>query len=333
MKKFMMIYAVVLLLSVTAMAQNKVAVLNPNTSGGVELNVLNSIREIIISIVHNADGYEILERAQLNEITKAIKLQGSDFFDEEKAITEGKAHGAKYLLVSNVEKLGNEYQFSCKLVNLESTKIEKSKVEETTPGVSLTALTRRLVGEMFEKSSTNYQKIVGNDTEKNNTDNKKIMENEAQINNKPQANIKPQDIVLVNDGMKILNGRKVLKDTEVKTLMARMDDALEVYKKGIRQNKTGNGLLYTFAGIAAIGLFTGIGMDAEGMEGMGTALIGAPMIVGSFLAFAAPGIALKVKAKKNIEDAVDLYNHGGYHSSREIKFGITGNGVGMALKF
>jgi len=42
---------------------------------------------------------------------------------------------------------------------------------------------------------------------------------------------------------------------------------------------------------------------------------------------------MKLTSKNLISQAVDSYNRNGGRASMELKFGITGNGVGLVLNF
>jgi len=110
--------------------------------------------------------------------------------------------------------------------------------------------------------------------------------------------------VLVAKGKSVfMNGKELDKD-EVRSIMANTD-ALKLYNKGMSRYKTGKTLLVT--GICIIGY-------------------GVPLII--------TGIIIKNGSKKYIQKAVDMYNKGGKETSgMELKFGFTGNDIGLALNF
>ena len=61
-------------------------------------------------------------------------------------------------------------------------------------------------------------------------------------------------------------------------------------------------------------------------------MVGLP-IIGAGIILTIPGLVIKSNAKKNIAEAVNIYNKSKYTSNAEIKLGFTGNGVGLSLKF
>ena len=120
-------------------------------------------------------------------------------------------------------------------------------------------------------------------------------------------------------------------------------------EKGIKsksQKKTGTALVWT--GIAAIVAGTGFDLaqyfiNDENLEyvqegdiiyGRQTFKLRGAVIGGvTGVALIGTGIGLRYSSKKSLQQSVDMYNSNKKTAQTEIRFGITGNGIGLAINF
>ena len=305
MKRVMITNAIVLLLSVTAMAQDKkVAVFDP--AGSVENSIREIVREEISSIVVNTGEYTVLERSLINKVLEENKFQSGGLVDDAQISEIGKRMGANLVFVSSLTLMGTgNYYISCKMIDVTTARIEKQKTAQTLRGGNdLVEVVKKTVNEMFAKTveATPQSKSVAEE------------ERVLPTNNTPAS-------LLVANGRKVfLNGNQLTKN-EVRAKMANTD-ALRLYNKGIKRNKGGNAWLISGLCLIAGGAVM-IDVD-EDIAAIGLLAGGAMTIT---------GISLKLTSKGPVKKAVDTYNYGGRTSNVELKFGLTGNGVGLALYF
>lgn len=165
----------------------------------------------------------------------------------------------------------------------------------------------------------------------------------GQITPEPVVELLPLADRLTADGCKVFKQGRELTKEEVRGLMMNMD-AIRLYNKGINQNKNGNILLAAGGGMIAVGFLfvanqpiTEVRTDKWGytyeyIDYPYDGIIGVCMATGSVMAITG-GILKFVTSKKFVKQSVDSYNRSGGKASMTLNFGITGNGVGLALVF
>ena len=130
-----------------------------------------------------------------------------------------------------------------------------------------------------------------------------------------------------------LNGIKLSQD-EVRNTMIGSDLPLYLYNKGIKKNRNGNIWSWSGISVSAIGLVLGAinDFDDSSVSNFGSVLCIAGIV--ATLPGTIVGIVLKEDSKKLIEQSVEMYNNSINKSTGiELKFGISGNGIGMVLNF
>ena len=160
----------------------------------------------------------------------------------------------------------------------------------------------------------------------------------------PTVEMLPPAERLTADGRKVYQSGRQLTQNEVRGLMANMD-AIRLYNKGLSRNKNGNIALIAGLGVGVVGgvilpfvfpersyYVSYYGYENEYVnEGYNIAM-GVPCcIVGGLSVIG--GVTLKILSVKSVSQSVYMYNRSGSRASTELKFGITGNGVGLALCF
>jgi hypothetical protein len=116
--------------------------------------------------------------------------------------------------------------------------------------------------------------------------------------------------------------------------MANNPMALQLYNKGISRNEAENSLL-SFGLCASA---TGVACTAASWRNEDDS-VGVSMGIGFFCAGVAmtiTGVTMKIRSIKLVKQSVDMYNRGtGFNKTTgmDLKFGIIGNGVGVALSF
>ena len=150
MKKIIITNVLIVLLSLTAMAQDKkVAVMDP--AGSIEYAIRDIVREEISSVVINASGYTVLERSLINKVLEENKFQQGGLVDDSQISEIGKRMGANLVFISSLTIMGNgNYYISCKMIDVLTARIEKQKTAQTQQGSNdLIDVVKKMVGEMF----------------------------------------------------------------------------------------------------------------------------------------------------------------------------------------
>ena len=141
---------VIAVMSFTAMAQEdrKVAVFEPVGSSGNTIKEI--VREEISYVVVNTVGYSVLERHMINKVLEENRFQASGLVDDTQIVEMGRLMGANLAFVSNVTPLGLNYHISCKLIDVQTGRIEKQNTTQTQRGTGdLTDAVRKTVTEML----------------------------------------------------------------------------------------------------------------------------------------------------------------------------------------
>ena len=153
--------------------------------------------------------------------------------------------------------------------------------------------------------------------------------------------------LLSAEGMKVFHGGVELSKFEVQNLM-KNTNALNFYDSGLKKYHTGNNLLWSGVGATAVGaILAGIGGSstsdysynyADGSYGSGYSSINVVRIVGLGVGIVGIGVGitgfvLKEKGKNQVAQSVEMYNNRKYTSLIEYKFGLTSNGIGLAITF
>ena len=282
-----------------AMGQDKkVAVFDP--AGSVDNTLKEIVREEISSIIVNTGGYAVLERQLINKVLEENKFQMGGLVDDSQISEVGKKMGANLVFVTNITPLGSNFYISCKMIDVQTGRIEMQKTTQTQKGASdLISVVQTVVKQMFKKTTINIETLEA-------------------------------------EGMKIFMNNKLLDQNEVKNTMINTE-AWQYYKEGISQNKKGNTYIYVGLGVAGAGLifttlwdwgYHNFGNWGEGMGSIGVSVAGVGLV-----GFMTPGLVLKSKAKKNVMKSVEKHNRDGNISSAELKFNFTGTGIGMVLNF
>ena len=151
---------VIALLSLAAMAQDRrVAVFDP--AGSVDKAIREIVREEISSIIVNAGGYTVLERQLIDRVLEENRFQASGLVDDSQVSEMGRRMGANLAFVTSITQLGNSIHISCKMIDVETARIEKQRTGQTQHGSNdLIDVLYKTASEMFEYSVKQPEKPV-----------------------------------------------------------------------------------------------------------------------------------------------------------------------------
>lgn len=120
-----LLFAVLLLLPMLAMAQNKkVAVYVNGENAGIN-KVLGSK---LVSAIARSEEYSAIERTSsfLAELSKEQKYQRTGAVDDNELSRLGKQFGVQYICVAAVSEAFNEQYLSARIINVESAQVERT---------------------------------------------------------------------------------------------------------------------------------------------------------------------------------------------------------------
>jgi hypothetical protein len=142
--------------------------------------------------------------------------------------------------------------------------------------------------------------------------------------------VKGQDALFANGENVLKNGHE-LGENAVRTLFAN-SKSYKLYDSGIGLYSAAD-VLYWCTGI--VGLAGVVAASVGGGGGDATVTNVGLYMLGGAATFAIAGISCTISGRHKISKAVELYNNGKMYSSapRELKFGLTQNGVGVILHF
>ena len=121
MKK-LLFFTTMILLSVCAMAQKKVAVMDVKTYPGVKQMHAIMIRGGMETAVGNTAGYEVYDRAAFESIMKEQNFQRSGAVKDSDIKRLGEMAGVKYIIVPEAAAEGNEIYINVKMLDVETGK-------------------------------------------------------------------------------------------------------------------------------------------------------------------------------------------------------------------
>lgn len=126
MKKHFLIFTILMTLSLLAMAQKKIALLEPrvgdgstSVSGMEKAMVRGELRKAIV----NHTGYEAFTRADIDKLMTEQDFQRTGMVSDDQIKKIGVMSGADYICVSTLNKTNTEFYLEAYLVNVESAQI------------------------------------------------------------------------------------------------------------------------------------------------------------------------------------------------------------------
>ena len=334
------------ILGISAMAQEKkVAVFEP--TGSIDANLKAAVRDEISSIVVKTDGYSVILRQQIYRVLEENNVEPNSLVDDLRVSEVGKRMGANLAFMSHITQMGNNYYVSCKLIDVMTAQIVKQETMQTLYGLDdLMDVVNKLANDMLDvveiKSEMPKVEIMPELPKVETTTKFEGMllskGTKVYLNNENEAN------KIINARGKVIDLYKPdkLSKNEVRELMANNTNALWLYNNGVKRNRNGNIFMIYGTSLAAIGgglmLWSSILMESNNgnVTRRSSKLedAGFNILVFASIPVFITGVTLKSVSIKPIRQSVDMYNSGlRQNTSKELKFGITGNGVGLALSF
>ncbi|MDR3246088.1 MAG: hypothetical protein LBT50_06605, partial [Prevotellaceae bacterium] len=113
---------------------NKVAIFEP--SGSVDASVKEIAREEISSVIANIKKYAVLDQQFVNRVLEENNFQPDGLATDSKISEIAKQMGANYVFVASINPLETNYYISCKMIDVQTVRIEKKQSAQTSKGSS-----------------------------------------------------------------------------------------------------------------------------------------------------------------------------------------------------
>ena len=139
-------------------AKPRLAVMTFDTKNVDEATV-QTITELMQSLLENSGLYVMVERAQIARILNEQKLQYNGSVDENTAIRIGKMLGAEKLVLGSVNIIAKDYMFSVRIVDVETGQIDRAGSIRTTL-LDIREGTGELVSMLVEKERKEYENLT-----------------------------------------------------------------------------------------------------------------------------------------------------------------------------
>ncbi|MDL2254848.1 CsgG/HfaB family protein [Bacteroidales bacterium OttesenSCG-928-J16] len=322
-------------ISLTSFSQEakKVAVFDP--VGTVDEGIKIIVREEISSVIVTSDGYTVLERSLIDKVLEENRFQMSGMVDDSQVGEIGKKMGANYVCVSSISSIGTNFYISCKLIDVNTARVEIQKTGRTTKGYNdIDVVALNIAGEMFKQSFVKKEAT-------------------SEVKQEPKVIPVDQTNMLKADKKNIYYQGRKLNRHEIQNLYKNMD-ASRMYEKGYSQNRKGKNLIIWGSVLVGVGIAGSIMKPFAYYESYSSSYysysydnydeaIGIPanimMLVGYIggSGMLGGGIGLKVAGNKNIKKSVESYNREinkfGYNYEKELKLGLTQGGIGFTFSF
>lgn len=318
MKKFFLITLLLMVLAMTATAQNKkmkIAVMDFKAGVGVNTNEVEGLSDMLINTLYESGKFSIVERSQINQVLKEQKFQASELTNEQLAKV-GRILGVESVLIGTVNFLAEHKNIDGSMtgeynVDVRAVGVESGEVVTTAGAAKSSGSTYRA---MMEK--------IGRQLAAN------LMDEEPEVvvlrtGLLTKGNIKD----IFGNYIYYLDGQRLTND-EYMELINNCPESKYYYEKGCKQRKTGRILsIWVPAGCIVTGAIIG------GTIGGNTEYVADGAAVGAFFGgiSALVSIPFYASGKHKKENAYQVYNQYCAKPTASLSFGPATNSIGMGI--
>lgn len=165
MKKFTALTIFALLWANIVLSQDKIKVGVAPTSGTADEGVRAEITDVLIRGIIKS-GFSVVERSQYDKILKEQGLQASDFSDDNSRVEFGNLIGAKYLCISSVNKIAQNYIINYRIVDVQTGEILMSDRKTATETNIMEVINALSEEKLFVVKSSANPKFCGLEIQK-----------------------------------------------------------------------------------------------------------------------------------------------------------------------
>ncbi|MEK6793850.1 MAG: CsgG/HfaB family protein, partial [Spirochaetota bacterium] len=115
------------------------------TAKGVSQMESEAVTELFASALVSSRAFDVLDRANMENILREQQFQQTGCTETACAVKIGKVLNVEYMIYGAVMNIGDKYFVSANMVNIETSKIEKSGQESTDNFKQVNEALRRLI--------------------------------------------------------------------------------------------------------------------------------------------------------------------------------------------
>lgn len=94
-----------------------------NTGSNTQDNLKKALSDTLTTNLSKYQGLTIVERTRLKDAIDELKLGQTGLISQDTAIKIGKTAGSQYVILGSISKIGQTFELSTRLVDIESSKI------------------------------------------------------------------------------------------------------------------------------------------------------------------------------------------------------------------
>jgi TolB-like protein len=120
MKRVILAASILVIAAATLWSQPKVAVLDAIIPQNMDPSVVVPVTEKIVERLVVSGRFTVLDRANIESVLKEREFQVSGMVSDQDVVTAGKYLGADFVVVAKVQKVGDTYFISAKMINIKT---------------------------------------------------------------------------------------------------------------------------------------------------------------------------------------------------------------------
>jgi hypothetical protein len=161
MKRVFLITAILVMAAAGLSAQPKVAVLDAVIPQNMDPSVVVPVTEKIVERLVVSGRFTVLDRANIESVLKEREFQVSGMVSDQDVVTAGKYLGADFVVVAKVQKVGDTYFISAKMIAIKTGVIANQTSAQGEGKLSTLISIAEQVGEVLSGGAVLAQSAAG----------------------------------------------------------------------------------------------------------------------------------------------------------------------------
>ena len=145
---YSIIMIMVVVISVSAQVQTRIAVLPFSSEEKISPAVLTYLTEVFTVEMVNSNNFVVVERSKLDAALKEMKFQRGELFDEGSAVELGKMSGAEMVFFGTIFRFGNKNVISVKGMDIKTATLKYAKQANGDTDIKLEAAIKTIAAQI-----------------------------------------------------------------------------------------------------------------------------------------------------------------------------------------
>ncbi len=145
---YSIIMIMVVVISVSAQVQTRIAVLPFSSEEKISPAVLTYLTEVFTVEMVNSNNFVVVERSKLDAALKEMKFQRGELFDEGSAVELGKMSGAEMVFFGTIFRFGNKNVISVKGMDIKTVTLKYAKQANGDTDIKLEAAIKTIAAQI-----------------------------------------------------------------------------------------------------------------------------------------------------------------------------------------